>query len=89
MDRGAGVRVAKSCFDQLMPGEADLLFAGHRHAFRMPDLGWGRTLVACSAMDGGSARFTNRRGVSSHVGMVSVEITSDAPYWRAPVPHTA
>lgn len=40
-------------------------------------------------MDGGSAWFTNRKGVASHVGMVSVEITPEAPYWRAPVLHTA
>lgn len=70
-------------------GQCDLLFAGHHHTFRMQDLGGGRTLVACPAMDGGSAWFTNRKGVSSHVGMVSVEITDHAPYWRAPVLHTA
>jgi hypothetical protein len=69
-------------------GQADLLFAGHHHTFRMQDLGGRRTLVACPAMDGGSAWFTNREGVSSHVGMVSMEITPEAPFWRAPVLHT-
>jgi len=69
-------------------GQYDLLFAGHHHTFRMQDLGGGRTLVACPAMDGGSAWFTSRKGVSAHVGMVSVEITPEAPYWRAPVLHS-
>lgn len=55
---------------------------------RMQDLGGGRTLVACPAMDGGSAWFTNRKGVSSHVGMVSIEIRTEARYWRAPVLRT-
>jgi hypothetical protein len=68
-------------------GRADILFAGHHHTFRMQDLGGGRTLVACPAMDGGSAWFTNRKGVWSHVGMVSIEIWTEAPYWRAPVLH--
>lgn len=70
-------------------GQADLLFAGHHHTFRMQDLGGGRTLLGCPAMGGGSAWFTNRKGVSSHVGMVSVEIIPEAPYWRAPVLRTA
>ena len=69
-------------------GQADILFAGHHHTFRMQDLGGGRTPVACPAMDGGSAWFTNRKGVWSHVGMVSIEIWTEARYWRAPVLHT-
>src|ERR1700739_459654 len=63
-------------------GEADLL-SGYFHTGRCQDLGGGCSWFMATALDDGSPRFRNRKGVNSQNGVLSVELTPEiAPGWR-------
>lgn len=47
---------------RLLPGDADVLIAAHRHHLAVQDFAGGRVFIQIPAMDGGSRWFDNRRG---------------------------
>lgn len=56
---------------RLLPGDADVLLAAHRHHLRVQDFGGGRVFIQIPALDGGSQHFDDRRGGNTPSRMVS------------------
>ena len=59
---------------RLLPGDADVLLAAHRHHLRIADFAGGRTFIQIPAMDGGSQHFDDRYGGNIPSRLVSFTI---------------
>jgi len=56
---------------RLLPGDADILLAAHRHHLEVKDFGGGRVFIQIPALDGGSQHFDDRVGGNTPSRMVS------------------
>ena len=56
---------------RLLPGDADVLLAAHRHHLEVKDFGGGRVFIQIPALDGGSQYFDDRQGGNTPSRMVS------------------
>lgn len=59
---------------RLLPGDADVLLAAHRHHLEVKDFGGGRVFIQIPALDGGSQHFDDRIGGNTPSRMVSFTI---------------
>lgn len=56
---------------RLLPGDADLLLAAHRHHLRISDFAGGRLFIQIPSLDGGSQYFDDRRGGNNPSRLIS------------------
>jgi len=59
---------------RLLPGDADVLLAAHRHHLEVKDFGGGRVFIQIPALDGGSQHFDDRVGGNTLSRMVSFTV---------------